>query len=61
MSDENAAPEKELDAVSVVRTITEGGGVHTEIVVQGDIRATEVSTILELGLARWREQIGLVH
>ena len=57
--EEEAPAEKELDLVVVVVKY-EGGQIAVDgVSVQGDIRATEVQTLLELALPYWREKIGL--
>lgn len=47
-------------AVIVVKTTDDEGNIHAEVVMQGDVQATEVQTILELAVRRWRQRIGLV-
>jgi hypothetical protein len=59
VSDEVEAEQQDFDAVIVIREFNEGGAVGTKIVLNGDIKATEVQTILELGIAGWRRQIGV--
>lgn len=52
-------PEQPLAAVIVVKRIDEDGTITPEVTFQGDIRPTEVQTLLETGVLRWRQQIGL--
>lgn len=47
-------------AVIVLKTIDEDGSIRTDIVMQGDVQATEVQTLLELAVRGWRQRIGLV-
>lgn len=47
------------EGVFLNRIIGEDGSVKVFPAPVGDVRATEVSTIIELGLSGWREQIGL--
>jgi hypothetical protein len=54
---EEAATQPE--GVLVIKNTDEDGNIFTEIVPVGDVRMTEVQTILELGVLRWRSQIGL--
>lgn len=58
MPDEQAA-EEQPNAVVVLREFAEDGGVQTKVVISGDIRITEVETILRLGLNGWQQQAGL--
>lgn len=46
-----------LNAVIVVRRETENG-VETDVIANGDVKVTEIQTILELGLSKWRKQLG---
>ena len=52
-------PLNEVNAVIIVRRETPDGGVETDVFLNGDVKATEAQTILELGLAAWRKKIGL--
>ncbi len=49
-----------LDAVLVMKLTDEDGTITTNVITNGDIAATEVQTLLELGLKSWRQKIGLV-
>jgi hypothetical protein len=49
----------EVNAVIVIRRDTPDGGVETDVFLNGDVKATEAQTILELGLSAWRKKIGL--
>lgn len=51
--------EEVLDAVIVVRTVGEDGSISCRAIPQGNVQATEVQTILELGVLEWRQRIGL--
>lgn len=56
-----AAPptaEPPLNAVLVIRE-ENNGQIETKVVVNGDVRATEVETLLKLGLQGWQKQIGV--
>jgi hypothetical protein len=56
----DAAPEETpLDAVIIVKSTDDRGNIGTEVISQGEILATEVQTLIELGLASWRAKIGL--
>lgn len=62
MSDENIpapAEDTPLNGVIIVREEDGEGGVHTKIVLSGDVKPTEVETIIKLGLKGWHQQIGL--
>lgn len=48
-----------VDAVIIIKSTTPEGGVSTEVVAQGSVQATEVQTLIELGLQSWRAKIGL--
>lgn len=54
---EEVAP---VSAVVVVKTVDAEGNISTEIVLQGEVQATEVQTLLELAVRGWRQRIGLV-
>jgi hypothetical protein len=58
-----STPEVEGDAppnaVLIVRVEDEQGNVSTDAVPLGDVKPTEVQTIIELGLANWRAKLGL--
>lgn len=51
--------EEAVDAVLCVRRIADDGSVTVDPQPVGDMRLTEVATVLELGLERWRQKIGL--
>lgn len=46
------------DAV-VIHRVEEDGQIKTVVQPIGDVRPTEVQTLIELGLQSWRDQIGL--
>ena len=48
-----------VDAVIVVKKLGPQGDIQTEVILNGKVQATEVQTLLELGLRGWRKQIGL--
>lgn len=48
-----------LDAIIVVRETNAEGGIDTRVILNGDVRATEVETLLKLGLQGWQRQIGV--
>jgi hypothetical protein len=48
-----------LDAVIVVKTVSEDGTLGVKVVPNGSVQVTEVQTLLEIGLKNFREQIGL--
>lgn len=50
--------EQPPNAVLIVR-VEDDQGIHTEVVTLGDVKATEVATIIELGMRSWRAKIGL--
>ena len=52
------AEDHPLNAVIIVRKETDAG-VETEVFLNGDVKATEVQTIIELGLGSWRTKLGL--
>jgi hypothetical protein len=55
-------PEAEVeqpDAIVITKIATEDGGVTTDVTAIGGVQVTEVQTLIELGLARWRAKIGL--
>lgn len=53
------AEEVPLNAVVIIKNTDDKGNIGTEVVSQGDVLATEVQTLIELGLASWRVKIGL--
>jgi hypothetical protein len=62
-AEEAAAAQQEVpqapDAVVVTKTVDEAGNITVDVSPLGNIQATEIQTILELGVARWRQMIGL--
>ena len=62
-----AAPDEEGTPISteqpngvlIVRQKNDQGGIATDTVPLGDVEPTEVQTIIELGLAGWRQKLGL--
>lgn len=62
MSDDNVQEAPDLqppDGVLVTRLIDADGSISFDVVVLGDVKATEAQTLLEMGIIRWREKIGL--
>lgn len=55
----NAADEQPLNAVIVVKIEDENGNIGTNVIPNGDVRPTEIQTLLELAINSWREQIGV--
>lgn len=51
--------DKPLDAVIIVKTVTPDGNFGTQVILNGDVKPTEVQTIIEFGLKGWRSQLGL--
>lgn len=56
-TDEDAP--QELDAVVVTKVKDAEGNITTEVSLLGDVLATEVQTLLELGIKGWRKANGL--
>lgn len=48
-----------FNGVVIVREFNEDGGVGTKVILSGNVKPTEVQTIIDLGLKGWREQIGV--
>lgn len=57
-ADATDAPEVP-NAVLVIKTVGEDGGIGTSIQVLGNVQITEVQTLLELGLKAFRNDVGL--
>lgn len=61
--EEAPAPEGEAqeqpNGVLIVRVEEENGAVNTDTVPLGDVKPTEVQTVIELGLGVWRKKVGL--
>jgi hypothetical protein len=51
--------EEAPDAVLVVKSTDEDGTISVDVVALGKVMPTEVQTLLELGVGKWRQQIGL--
>lgn len=56
----NEEPQKPIDGVFVAKVVDEQGNISTEIMMNGEVQATEVQTLLELAVRGWRKRIGLV-
>ena len=56
--DAGVAADPPPNAVLILR-IEDEEGIKTDVVPLGDVKATEVATILELGMRSWRAKIGL--
>lgn len=54
----SAEPEQP-DAVLILKKQNADGGIDTQAVPLGNVQATEVATLIELGLQSWRKAIGL--
>jgi hypothetical protein len=53
------APPEQPNAVLVLRTVKDNGDIECDAVPLGDVKVTEVQTVLELGLASFRAKVGL--
>ena len=53
------AADKQPDGVLILKKPSADGGIDTQAVPLGDVQATEVQTLIELGLQSWRKSIGL--
>ncbi len=58
---EETTPETPLDAVIIVKRLNDDGTIATDVLTNGSVLATEVQTLIEMGLKAWRQKIGLVH
>jgi hypothetical protein len=54
-----AAADKPIHGVLVARTFDKDGNVCTTVQCIGDVKVTEVATILEIGLKGFRKNIAL--
>lgn len=52
-------PEPQSAALIVFKLEDDQGNIQTDVKWQGDIRPTEVETLLKLGLQGWQRQIGV--
>jgi ribonuclease PH len=55
-------PEEEAAPLNLVIVVVEHDGETTQVSnvsTQGDVRATEVQTLLELAVPAWRQKVGL--
>lgn len=59
-NEEPQKPQKPLDGVFVAKVVDEHGNIGTEVMMNGEVQATEVQTLLELAVRGWRKRIGLV-
>ena len=46
------------NGVFVIKVVDDKGNISTDLQTTGNVQATEVQTILELAIVRWREQLG---
>lgn len=51
--------EKPLDAVIITKMVDEQGNISVTVQPNGDVRVTEVQTLLDLATPSWRDKIGL--
>lgn len=49
----------QLPTVIILVERGDDGKIDTDVVAQGDVRATEIETVLKMGLNKWRQKIGL--
>jgi hypothetical protein len=54
-----AQTETTPNAVLIQRNTDADGNIGVVVQTLGDVKLTEVQTVIELGLARFREQVGL--
>jgi hypothetical protein len=47
------------NGVIVIKSVADDGSITTEVSPLGNVQATEIQTLLELGVQSWRRQIGL--
>jgi len=65
MADEEPVPNVEGQQVQqptvhiLVERDAESGNIEVDVVATGDVRATEVESLLKLGLTKWRAKINL--
>ncbi len=48
-----------LDVVLIVKRLGPDGSISADVATNGAVQATEVQTLIELGLKSWRKKIGL--
>lgn len=55
------APQQETAPVVIILKETDPatGNISTKVLPQGDVRPTEVETLIKLGLQAWQRQIGV--
>ena len=56
---EHNAEAIQLPTVVILVERPESGPIDVDVVAQGDVRATEIETILKMGLNKWRNKINL--
>lgn len=61
LPDIEAPPEEQMSAVIVLKVTKEDGSIVPEVMTQGDVQPTEVQTLMEVGLMRWRQSLGLTR
>lgn len=54
-----APPEEQPGAVHIIKSEDDSGAVVVNVVGTGDLRATEIETVIKLGLKHWQQQIGV--
>lgn len=50
----------QVPAVQILVKRDEHGNIDCDVVATGDVRATEVETLIKMGLNKWRGKIGLL-
>lgn len=56
---ENGTEDQPVDGVFIPVMYDEHGNVGTDVVLNGNVRVTEIQTILELAIKGYRQRIGL--
>ena len=49
----------QLPTVHILVERSPEGNIEVDVVPTGDVRATEIETVLKMGLAKWRQKINL--
>lgn len=58
-ADEPAQPVPPSVIVLVERGEGPNGQIDVDVVAQGDVRATEIETVLKMAVSKWRQKINL--